>query len=277
MGKKTSQKFITLTSVVMAAIMIVYVALMFVTINKHDYSETQSSSEFINAISSGNVKLNNENYDIKDVKCVSAGKEIDLKSLKGSDNDIKQALIDDMGYKLISTETDKRGAVTYNVTADSDPSFEVDWTAYNSPAKLIWFPQHPTSKDFISEMKSEYYRAQDVEYDINDVVLFPVLMFVLGIAGAVLIVVFSKRGFFLVFPFAFIVTGLIAHINGFIGSTTPQMFIYSIFKDMNSAVFTAQFVVVILTIVAFIVSVYFRLQHHKAVKAEEAAYYAQNA
>lgn len=277
MGKKTSQKFITLTSVIMAAIMIVYVALMFVTINKHDYAETQSSSEFINAINSGNVKLNNESYDIKDVKCVSGGKEIDLKALKGSDNEIKQTLIDEMGYKLISTDKDKRGSTTYNITADSDPSFDVEWTAYNSPAKLIWFPQHPTAKDFISEMKSKYYRAQDVEYDINDVVLFPVLMFVLGIAGAVLVVVFSKRGFFLVFPFAFIVTGLIAHINGFMGSTTPQMFIYSIFKDMNSTVFTVQFVVVILTIIAFAASVYFRIIHHKAVKAEEAAYYAQNA
>lgn len=277
MGKKTSQKFITLTSVIMAVIMIVYVALMFVTINKHDYAETQSSSEFINAINSGNVKLNNESYDIKDVKCVSGGKEIDLKALKGSDNEIKQTLIDEMGYKLISTDKDKRGSTTYNITADSDPSFDVEWTAYNSPAKLIWFPQHPTAKDFISEMKSKYYRAQDVEYDINDVVLFPVLMFVLGIAGAVLVVVFSKRGFFLIFPFAFIVTGLIAHINGFIGSTTPQMFIYSIFKDMNSTVFTVQFMVVILTIIAFAASVYFRIQHHKAVKAEEVAYYAQNA
>lgn len=277
MGKKTSQKFITLTSVIMAVIMVAYVALMFVSVNEHNYEATQASSEFINAINNGNVKLNNENYAIEDVECVINGKEIDLKALKGSDNEIKQSIIKDLDYKLISTDTDKRGSVTYNITAESDPSFDLKWTAYNSPAKLIWFPQHPTAKDFISEMKSDYYREADVEYDINDVVLFPVIMFVLGIVAAVLIVVFSKYGFFLVFPFAWIVSGFITHISGFVSSTVPQMFIYNIFKDMNSTVFTVQFVLVILTLVAFAASVFFRSMHHKAVKAEEAAYYMQNA
>ena len=277
MGKKASQKFITITSIVMAVLLVAYVALMFVTINEHNYKETQSSSEFINAISGGDVKLNNENYDINSVKCVVGGKEIDLKSIKGSDNEIKQTLIDGLDYKLISTDTDKRGGVTYNITADSDPEFEVEWTAYNSPSKLIWFPQHPSSKDFINEMKRDYYRAQDVEYDINDVALFPVIMFALGIVSAVLILVFAQKGFFLVFPFFWIIAGLASHISGFIGSTVPQFFIYTIFKSMNSTVFVIQFVVLLLVIAAFAVSVFFRIKHHQAVKAEEEAYYAQNA
>lgn len=277
MGKKASQKFITITSIVMAVLLVAYVALMFVSINEHHYKETQSSSEFINAISGGDVKLNNENYNIKSVKCVTGGKEIDLKSLKGSDNEIKQSLIDGLGYKFISTDTDKRGGVTYNIVADSDPEFQVEWTAYNSPSKLIWFPQHPSSKDFINEMKSDYYRPQDVEYDINDVALFPVIMFVLGIVSAILIVIFAQKGFFLVFPFAWIIAGLASHISGFVGSTVPQFFIYSIFKSMGSTVFTIQFVLLLLVIVAFAFSVFFRIKHHKAVKAEEEAYYAQNA
>lgn len=277
MGKKASQKFITITSIVMAVLLVAYVALMFVSINEHHYKETQSSSEFINAISGGDVKLNNENYNIKSVKCVTGGKEIDLKSLKGSDNEIKQSLIDGLGYKFISTDTDKRGGVTYNIVADSDPEFQVEWTAYNSPSKLIWFPQHPSSKDFINEMKSDYYRPQNVEYDINDVALFPVIMFVLGIVSAILIVIFAQKGFFLVFPFAWIIAGLASHINGFVGSTVPQFFIYSIFKSMGSTVFTIQFVLLLLVIVAFAFSVFFRIKHHKAVKAEEEAYYAQNA
>ncbi len=276
MEKKTCSKFITLTAVVMCVLMLVYVCTMFTTIHSRDYSETTPASEFINNINSGKVKLKNESYAIGDVTCVSKAKgEVDLKALKGSDTEIRTELISLVDYTVISEETNKAGDKTLNVSAASDDEFDLKWTAYNSPAKLIWFPGHPTTKDFIGELRTEFYSPAGVEYDINDIVLFPVLMFVLGIAGAILVVVFAKKSFFLVFPAAFCIIGLIGHISGLVGIAAPQMFVYNIFNALAPVLSIIQLVLVVLVLAAIVVSVIFRKKLHDAVVAEEAAYYAQ--
>ena len=53
MGKKTCQRFITITSIAMLVLMIAFVATMFITIDVADYSVQQPSSEFINGINDG--------------------------------------------------------------------------------------------------------------------------------------------------------------------------------------------------------------------------------
>ncbi len=277
MGKKTSQKFITLTAVLMCIIMVVYVATMFITVNVADYSDVMDSSEFINGVNNGSVKLKNEDYSLKEVKCVvsETGEEIVLSELKGSDKEIRSSLVEKMDYTVISRSQRKNGDDIINIMADSDKSFELEWKSNNSPAKLIWFPQHPTTKDFINSLKSDYYNPQGVTYDINDIVLFPAIMFVLGLAGAVLVVVFRRLSFFLAFPIVWCISGLASHISGFAGSTVPQFFVFSILKGLSPAVFTVQFIFVILVVALVVASIIFRRLHHQAIVAEEAAYYAE--
>ena len=276
MGKKTSQKFIGITAFVICIVMLVYVATMFLTVNVRDYSAEQPSSEFINNINNGSVKLKNENYDLKKVTCSisETGESIDLGKLSGSDKKIRQNLIDKMEYTVISKTTRKSGDEIVNIMADSDKNFVLEWKSYNSVAKLIWFPQHPTTKDFIGSLRSDYYNDYDVEYDINDIVLFPVIMFVLGIAGAILSVVFKKYNFFLAFPILWCIAGIASYISGFVSSTVPQFFVYTILKNLSPAIYTVQFVLVLLVLVAVVASIIFRNAYKKAVAAEEASYNA---
>lgn len=277
MGKKTCQKFITLTAVAMFVLMIAFVATMFVTIQTEPYETSMASSEFINGIVDGDIKLQNEEYPIEDVTCTVADstESIDLSSISGSDTEIKNELIDRMGYTVLSEEKRANGDNMINIASASDKTFDLKWNSDNSFAKMIWFTKHPTAKDFLDMLEDDYYSENGITYDINDVVLFPVLLFVFGIAGAILAVVFRKYGFFLIFPILWSVIGLISYISGFVGLAAAPLYIFSILKEFASGLFVVQFVITVLVLLLSVVSIIFRKKLKKVVAAEEAEYLNQ--
>lgn len=276
MDKKKCQKYITVTAVAMCILMLVYVATTFITVDVRDYSTEMLSSDFINDIIGNDIKLNNESYNIKEVECtvLETGETLDFSQFKGSESEIKFALIDEMGYNVVSEETKKNGDSVITISSDSDKNFDLSWKAYNTPAELMWFPKHTSTRDFLRKIQKTYYDENDVPYAINAVVLFPVVMFVLGLAAAAISLFLRKIGLLLVFPLSWSVIGIITHIAGFVGSTASHLYICTVLKSLSPVIFTIQFVITLLVLALAVISILCRKKIAKIEVEEEAEFYA---